>query len=182
MFLITINISLFILGTDALLLPLSVEDGPEPETLLKCPVPRAPVNADMVCDYTLYKLDCKATCRAGHTLATGKTSATLSCSLFDGWSGASSFSDCLGGSVTGTTPSSGTGAVTATSSGTHTGRCISKFEDCHVVGEGDFQYCNSCTNFATCAQSGFYVRSCPNNLSFDDSVKRCVLKSSTCTY
>lgn len=56
--------------------------------------------------------------------------------------------------------------------------CIS---DCTGKPEGDYQSCQGCSLYTTCAVSGFfYHRPCPVNLKWDDNKKTCEYRSSSC--
>ncbi|KAH3868492.1 hypothetical protein DPMN_031642 [Dreissena polymorpha] len=58
--------------------------------------------------------------------------------------------------------------------------CMSSMTDCSGKPEGDYQNCAGCSVYATCAVSGFYTRPCPQYLKWDDNLKSCQFRSSTC--
>lgn len=57
--------------------------------------------------------------------------------------------------------------------------CV-KATECRFKGQGDYQACTGCHYYLTCAPSGEFVRPCPANLVFDDNLKACSMRSSTC--
>nr|XP_022317354.1 uncharacterized protein PFB0145c-like [Crassostrea virginica] len=57
------------------------------------------------------------------------------------------------------------------------GDCVA---DCYNICDGDFQSCNTCTGYITCANRNLYNRPCFGNLVWDDTTKSCEATSNTC--
>ncbi|XP_078334725.1 uncharacterized protein LOC111119580 isoform X2 [Crassostrea virginica] len=57
------------------------------------------------------------------------------------------------------------------------GECVG---DCYNICDGDFQSCNTCTGYITCANRNLYNRPCFGNLVWDDTTKTCEATSNTC--
>jgi len=58
--------------------------------------------------------------------------------------------------------------------------CLTGQTDCGVLPEGDYQSCQGCHYYVTCAPSGVFTRPCPAQLVWDDNLKTCQGRSSTC--
>ena len=56
-------------------------------------------------------------------------------------------------------------------------RCVS---DCRHMPNGDYQSCETCEGYVTCAYGRLYDRPCPANLLWDDERERCLWESRTC--
>ena len=59
--------------------------------------------------------------------------------------------------------------------------CVRTLDDCFNRFPKDYQYCDDCRMYASCAASGLYVRRCPGISVFDSLQDRCVDHSNTCT-
>ena len=58
-------------------------------------------------------------------------------------------------------------------------RCI---RSCDGLPDGDYQSCNTCHGYVTCANGKtFDNRPCPSGLEWDDNENKCLASSSTCT-
>ena len=57
------------------------------------------------------------------------------------------------------------------------GDCVST---CYNICNGDFQFCNTCSGYITCANRNLYIRPCSKNLVWDDTTKTCEATSNTC--
>lgn len=61
-----------------------------------------------------------------------------------------------------------------------TGCIKSLVPDCGIQPAGDYQSCKGCHYYTTCAPNGVWTRPCPANLRWDDNLKTCSMRSSTC--
>merc|ERR1711860_251016 len=132
----------------------------------------APANGKVSCEYRPTELMCQATCNAGYSMAAG-TSMTKTCRTDANLWGAEAamFPACTSNGQTGQT---GTVPVVKP------GNCVSSLSECIARGNGDYPSCTGCHQFVSCANDGIHIQDCPNNLRFDDTMKRCVYASSTC--
>ncbi|KAL4228810.1 Milk fat globule-EGF factor 8 protein [Mactra antiquata] len=62
----------------------------------------------------------------------------------------------------------------------YSGGCLNQTNDCSFKPAGDYQSCQGCHYYLTCAPSGVFSRPCPANLVWDDNIKTCQVLSSTC--
>ncbi|XP_063441352.1 lactadherin-like isoform X1 [Mytilus trossulus] len=129
-----------------------------------------PPNGVVNCQKTTTELSCTAICNDGFQFTTTQSLIRLTCQLQTGtWSNGKNFPACIAVSNQ---------VITAKPSNNR--KCVSSQSDCNVFGNGDYNTCGDCRYFATCSDTLVYIRSCPNNLSFDSVTGTCQFISNTC--
>ncbi|OWF43625.1 uncharacterized protein LOC110459489 [Mizuhopecten yessoensis] len=151
-----------------------------PTLITMCQPVDAPVNGRVYCEYNPTNMTCTASCENGFVADSSIMFRTLTCTYEMPFPTVNAFGACrmavptLAPTLQPTfTDSPVVGPVV------HAGRCIHNVMECGTE-EGDFQACMDCSKYVTCSVNGATLRDCPVGLQWDDTVKRCERRSSTC--